>query len=129
MKTVIRNVTIIDSVDPIPKPNSAVIIRNGRIQEICENNDSLTAHVDAHHIDGEQRYLLPGLWDAHVHPDYHSPDDMPLPDQVTLFGHRLRSALLESGMVGFRCAGSHSYMDVAWRRAFESSQYVGPHLF
>ena len=54
---------------------------------------------------------------------------MPLADQVTLFGHRLMAALTESGITGLRCAGAHHYMDVAWKRAFDSGQYVGPRLF
>jgi imidazolonepropionase-like amidohydrolase len=37
--------------------------------------------------------------------------------------------LFDSGIVGFRCAGAHHYMDVAWKRAFDSGQYVGPRLF
>ena len=54
---------------------------------------------------------------------------MPLADQITLFGHRLMAALTESGITGLRCAGAHHYMDVAWKRAFDSGQYVGPRLF
>jgi imidazolonepropionase-like amidohydrolase len=54
---------------------------------------------------------------------------MPLAEQVALFGHRLMTALTESGIVGFRCAGTHHYMDVAWKRAFDSAQYVGPRVY
>jgi imidazolonepropionase-like amidohydrolase len=72
---------------------------------------------------------MPGLWDVHIHPDYLSADEMPLADQVTLFGHRLATALTESGIVGMRCAGTHSFMDVAWKRAFDTGQHVGPRLF
>ena len=72
---------------------------------------------------------MPGLWDVHIHPDYLSLDEMPLADQVTLFGHRLAAALTESGLVGLRCAGAHHFMDVAWKRAFESGRHVGPRLF
>ena len=72
---------------------------------------------------------MPGLWDVHIHPDYLSVDDMPLADQVTLFGHRLTAALTEFGIVGMRCAGTHSFMDVAWKRAFDSGQHLGPRLF
>ncbi len=75
------------------------------------------------------RNLLPGLWDVHIHPDYLSVEAMPLADQVTLFGHRLAAALTESGIVGMRCAGTHSFMDVAWKRAFDSGQHLGPRLF
>ena len=72
---------------------------------------------------------MPGLCDVHIHPDYLSLDEMPLADQVTLFGHRLAAALTESGIVGLRCAGAHHFMDVAWKRAFDSGQHVGPRLF
>jgi hypothetical protein len=51
-------------------------------------------------------------------------DEMPLADQVTLFGHRLAAALTESGIVGLRCAGAHHFMDVAWKRAFDFGQHV-----
>src|SRR5207248_883487 len=49
--------------------------------------------------------------------------------QVTLFGHRLAAALTDSGIVGMRCAGTHHFMDVAWKRAFDSGQHVGPRMF
>jgi hypothetical protein len=42
----------------------------------------------------------PGLWDVHIHPDDLPVDAMPLADQVTLFGHRLATALTEFGIVG-----------------------------
>ena len=80
-------------------------------------------------IDLKGAYLLPGLWDVHIHPDYLSLADMPLADQVALFGHRLMAALTESGIVGLRCAGAHHYMDVAWKRAFDSGQHVGPRVY
>jgi hypothetical protein len=35
---------------------------------------------------------------VHIHPDYLLPDEMPLADQVTLFGQRLAAALTESGI-------------------------------
>jgi len=128
MKTVLANATLIDCVDPTPAPGTTVVIEDGRIREIRRGDTAAPAGDTV--IDLQGAYLLPGLWDVHVHPDYYqSLSDMPLPDQVALFGHRLRSALFDSGMVGFRCAGAHHYMDVAWRRAFESGQYVGPRLF
>src|SRR5499433_3542878 len=76
-----------------------------------------------------RRLLMPGLWDVHIHPDYLSLDEMPLAGQVTLFGHRLAAALTESGIIGLRCAGAHHFMDVAWKRAFDSGQHLGPRLF
>ncbi len=128
MRTIIKNATLIDCVSPIPKPDTTIVIEDKRITEIREGGDEAVG-AEGPVIDANGAYLLPGLWDVHIHPDYHSLSEMPLPEQVALFGHRLRSALKDSGMVGFRCAGSHHYMDVAWRRAFEAGQYVGPRLF
>ena len=129
MKTLLTHATLIDCVVPRPQPDCAVLLEDGRIKEIFRAG-SASKVDDAEVIDLKGAFLMPGLWDVHIHPDYfQSLSDMPLPDQVTLFGHRLQAALFDSGIVGFRCAGAHHYMDVAWKRAFQSGQYVGPRLF
>jgi len=128
MRTILTNATLIDCVNPTPAANASVVIENGRVSEIL--TDGRKAVVgDATVIDLEGAYLMPGLWDVHVHPDYLSLAEAPLADQVAIFGHRLMTSLTESGIVGFRCAGTHSFMDVAWKRAFDSGQYIGPRLY
>jgi len=128
MQTILTHATLIDCVHPEPAPDTTVVLENGRIKDILRGRKA-PAGGGAEVIDLRGAYLLPGLWDVHIHPDYLSLADMPLPDQVTLFGHKLMSALTESGITGFRCAGAHHYMDVAWKRAFDSGQFVGPRLF
>jgi imidazolonepropionase-like amidohydrolase len=126
--TLLTNATLIDCVQPSPQANTSVMIDNGRITEIFSNGRKPAAG-DATIIDLKGAYLMPGLWDVHVHPDYLTLADAPLADQVALFGHRLMAGLTESGIIGFRCAGTHSFMDVAWKRAFDSGQYVGPRVY
>jgi imidazolonepropionase-like amidohydrolase len=129
MRTLLTNATLIDCVQPTPQPGTTVAIGDdGRICEIATGGRALEAG-NAEVIDLAGAYLLPGLWDVHIHPDYLSLADMPLADQVALFGHRLMSSLTESGIIGFRCAGTHSFMDVAWKRAFDSGLFVGPRLY
>ena len=129
MRTLLTNATLIDCVHPTPRPQVTVAIGDdGRITDIIPAGQPIDAG-DAQVIDLERAYLLPGLWDVHIHPDYLTLADMPLADQVALFGHRLMSSLTESGIIGFRCAGTHSFMDVAWKRAFDSGQFVGPRLY
>ena len=128
MKTVLSHANLIDCVDPQVRPDTAVLIEDGRIRAILPSGEAGSVG-DAQMIDLKGGYLMPGLWDVHIHPDYLSLDEMPLADQVTLFGHRLATALTESGIVGMRCAGTHSFMDVAWKRAFDSGQHLGPRLF
>jgi len=128
MRTILTHATLIDCVHPAPAADATVVVENGRISEILTGGRR-PATGDATVIDLAGAYLMPGLWDVHVHPDYLSLAEMPLAEQVALFGHRLMKALTESGIVGFRCAGTHHYMDVAWKRAFDSGQYVGPRVY
>jgi len=128
MKTILSHANLIDCVEPKVRPDTAVLIEDGRIRAILPSGEPGNAG-DARMIDLNGGYLMPGLWDVHIHPDYLSLDEMPLADQVTLFGHRLAAALTESGITGMRCAGAHHFMDVAWKRAFSSGQHVGPRLF
>jgi len=128
MKTILSHANLIDCVAPEVRPDTAVLIEDGRIRAILPGAEAGRVD-DAQVIDLKGGYLMPGLWDVHIHPDYLTIDAMPLADQVTLFGHRLAAALTESGIVGMRCAGTHSFMDVAWKRAFDSGQHLGPRLF
>ena len=129
MRTLLTHATLIDCVHPVAQPDCSVLLEDGRIQAIFQPG-GVPAVGEAEVIDLRGAWLIPGLWDVHIHPDYFNTlADMPLADQVTLFGSRLQSALLDSGMVGFRCAGAHHYMDVAWKRAFASGQHLGPRLF
>jgi imidazolonepropionase-like amidohydrolase len=127
-RTLLTNATLIDCLTPAPAENASVAIEDGRITEIYTQGRKAETG-DATVIDLAGAYLLPGLWDVHVHPDYLPLAEMPLAEQVALFGHRLMTALTESGIVGFRCAGTHDFMDVAWKRAFDSGQFVGPRLY
>src|SRR5215213_7572948 len=128
MKTILSHANLIDCVEPKVRPDVAVLIEDGRIRAILPSTEA-GSMGDAQVMDLKGGYLMPGLWDVHIHPDYLTVDAMPLADQVTLFGHRLAAALTESGIVGMRCAGTHSFMDVAWKRAFDSGQHLGPRLF
>jgi imidazolonepropionase-like amidohydrolase len=128
MRTLLTNATLVDCVHPRAVERATVLIEDGRIREI-RTDGSAPEPSGATEIDLRGAYLMPGLWDVHIHPDYYLPHEMPLADQVALFGHRMMAALTESGITGLRCAGAHHYMDVAWKRAFDSGQYVGPRLF
>ena len=95
MKTILSHANLIDCVEPKLRPDAAVLIEDGRIRAILPSGEAVSAGGDAQVIDLKGGYLMPGLWDVHIHPDYLSLDEMPLADQVTLFGHRLAAALTE----------------------------------
>ncbi len=62
LKVLISNVSIID-VDAGILPNVDVLISGNRIEKI--GKDLSVSHVNE--IDGTGKYLMAGLWDAHVH--------------------------------------------------------------
>ncbi|MFI5210939.1 MAG: amidohydrolase family protein [Gemmatimonadales bacterium] len=61
----ITHVTVIDVVGGGSLPNRTVLIRNGHIASIDTSNAGQPAGMQV--LDGTGRYLIPGLWDMHVH--------------------------------------------------------------
>jgi len=66
--TVIQNITTIDAVNGAHE-NRDVVIRDGKIIKVAETED-LSGIENIEIIDGTGKYLIPGLWDAHVHFSY-----------------------------------------------------------
>ena len=128
MRRVLTNATVIDCVNPRPVKGASVTIENGRIVEVLDGSRSPDTR-QAEVIDVRGAYLLPGLWDVHIHPDYLASTGASIAEQTAIFGHRLMAALTEGGVIGVRCAGAAHFMDVAWKRAFEAGQYTGPRVF
>ncbi len=62
---VISNVTLVDAVNPL-RYNQTVLIDGGRIVDIV-SSDSASEIVAMERLDASGRYLIPGLWDFHVH--------------------------------------------------------------
>ena len=81
MKTILSHANLIDCVEPKVRPDTAVLIEDGRIRAILPGGEPGNAG-DAQMIDLNGGYLMPGLWDVHIHPDYLSLDEMPLADHV-----------------------------------------------
>ncbi|MDB4293407.1 amidohydrolase family protein [Maribacter sp.] len=61
----IQNISTIDPMDGL-KENQTVILKDGKIHKI-ENTATLQLSQKNTIIDGTGKYLIPGLWDAHVH--------------------------------------------------------------
>ena len=62
---IIQNVTIVDAIDGA-RQNQSVVISGDRIIEVGLA-EQVTAPEGAEVVDGSDKYLIPGLWDAHVH--------------------------------------------------------------
>lgn len=82
----IPNVTVIDVAAGVARAGQTVVIADGRITA-CDAAARVRLPAAARVIDGKGRYLIPGLWDMHVH-------DLPHPGVAEQF--------LAQGVTGVR---------------------------
>ena len=128
MRLVLTNATLIDCVDPSPVVGAGVVVEDGRIVDIARGGRAPSTD-GARVIDLEGAYLLPGLWDVHIHPEYVNAPNVTVARQTARFGQNLSRGLTEAGVVGVRTGGAGHFMDVAWRDAFASGGVDGPRVF
>jgi len=64
----IDNISIIDPVDGLLE-NQTVVVKNGKIQKVVPS-DQIKLSEENEIIDGIGKFLMPGLWDAHIHFNY-----------------------------------------------------------
>lgn len=67
--TVIQNITTIDAENRLNE-NQTVVIQDGKIVEVGSSDVLSISDENNQIIDGSGKYLIPGLWDAHVHFSY-----------------------------------------------------------
>ncbi len=90
---VIRDITVIDCAGHGAQPGMSLLISDGRIAAIGPA-ERVKAPANAETLDGRGKYLLPGLWNMHVHLGAYSD------------GKRALSAFLAQGITGLRDMGS-----------------------
>ena len=126
MKLVLTNVNLIDCITPDTVHEASVTLEDGRIVEVLDSRRSPSSH-DARVIDLNGSYLLPGLWDVQV--QWGRSTDSTVAQESVRFGHATSQALTEAGVIGLRTGGVPHFVDVAWREAFGSGQFVGPRIY
>lgn len=62
----VTHVTVIDMTGAPPKANMTVVATGGRITTVAPS-DSVTPPSGATVVDGTGKFLIPGLWDMHMH--------------------------------------------------------------
>jgi imidazolonepropionase-like amidohydrolase len=105
----ITHVTVINPADAEPRRDVTVVIRDGRIVEIGNTTPS-----DAKVVDGRGKFLIPGLWDMHVHLSYTTASALPL--------------LIANGVTTVRDLGSKLPEIDDWRARIGAGVLVGPRI-
>ena len=111
----ITHVTLIDGTDPAPRPDQTVVLRGRHI--VAVGPASATAVPRGSRVlEGRGRFLVPGLWDMHVHSAASAEREFPV--------------YLALGVTGLR--NMHTTVDTALaltsaiRREVAAGRLVGP---
>lgn len=110
----ITDVTVIDGRDSTPRKNHTVVIAGNRIVSVLP---AATARVPvgASVVDGAGKYLIPGLWDMHVHTDVPA-------------GREVLSLYVANGVTGVRDMAGRWDTLRTWQREIAAGRLVGPRI-
>jgi imidazolonepropionase-like amidohydrolase len=128
MSLVLTNAQLIDCVHPQPIAGASVTVEDGRIVEVVDGQRSPGTH-GAQVIDLQGAYLLPGLWDVHVHLEWPRLPSATLAELTVQYAVNATQGLTQAGITGIRTAGVPHFIDVALKRAYATGQLVGPRIF
>src|SRR5579862_5045435 len=115
----ITHVTVIDVTGGASKPDMTVTIRDGQIVEIQEASQKVRIK-DAEVIDATGKFLIPGLWDMHVHTNFG--DWIPDGKEIIL------PLFVANGITGVRDMGGDLHQVKEWRDGVSAGTILGPRM-
>src|SRR6185437_4153445 len=113
------HVNVIDATGAPLQPDMTVIVAERRIVDVAK---SATAHIptNATRIDGRGKYLIPGLWDMHVHTAFG--EWIPPDEKITL------PLFVANGITGVRDMGGDIPVLTRWRAEIGAGKLLGPRM-
>jgi imidazolonepropionase-like amidohydrolase len=123
---ILTHVTVIDVTGSPPKPDMGVVIRDHRIAAISRTS-AVVPPEDAEIVDATGKFLIPGLWDMHVHTGR---KDFFLPLYVAngVTGVRDMGGDIEDPSGELSSLSGRYVQLVLWREAIEEGSLLGPRL-
>jgi imidazolonepropionase-like amidohydrolase len=91
-------------------PHSTVVVRNGVIRAV--QSASVPLPRGSRRIDGRERFLIPGLWDAHTH--------------LSKTGSQSLALFIANGVTGVRDMGGNLDELLSWKHQIAQGTLVGP---
>ena len=117
----IDDVTIIDVKGGPPQVHRCVLVRGDRIVDVANTENCSTGRPEeAVRIDGKGKFLIPGLWDMHVHMVFG--DWFPHGKEVTL------PLFIANGITGVRDMGGELEVLHQWRKEISAGTLIGPRI-
>ena len=116
----ITHVTVIDATGAPPQADMTVIVHDQRITELGKSSE-VRAPVGAVIVNGRGKYLIPGLWDMHVHTVFG--DWLPRDERV------VPPLFVANGVTGVRDMGGELDVLKEWRAQIAAGRLLGPRMF
>jgi imidazolonepropionase-like amidohydrolase len=117
----IAHVSVVDTSSGEIKADQTLVIAGGRIVKIVPA-PAYRHEAGTQVIDARGKYLIPGLWDMHVHVAGISADPK-WSKEVSL------PLLTAMGVTGVRDMGGDLSALRSWRQEIETGKLLGPHIF
>lgn len=114
---IIDDVTVIDASGTPAQPHRTVVVRDGKIEKV---GNRLDGKLKGRHVDGSGKFLIPGLWDMHVHMVFG--DWFPHGREVTL------PLFIANGITGVRDMGGELGVLQQWRKEIAAGTLIGPRM-
>jgi len=116
--------------------DAAVAVEGGRIKAVGPRQDVLAAVAasDARRIDLDGSFIIPGLWDSHIHlgayvPPYEQAFEHEAPGHHMIRCIRKMQDNLRCGITTLRSLGEENDADLLLRDAVEAGEIEGPRIF
>ncbi|MGB2662840.1 MAG: amidohydrolase family protein, partial [Candidatus Acidiferrum sp.] len=118
--TVITDVNIVDVRNGEIHPDQVVIIERNRITTVASRKETRYPRNAATILNARGSFLIPGLWDMHVHLVFG--DWFPRADEISL------PLLVANGITSVRDMGSDLATVQSWRDEIEGGRMLGPRI-
>jgi imidazolonepropionase-like amidohydrolase len=118
--TVITDVNIVDVRTGEIRPDQVVVIERNRITAVGPRKKTRYPRNHPATLNGRGAFLIPGLWDMHVHLAFG--DWFPLAQQISL------PLFVANGITGVRDMGSELETIQSWRNEIEGGRLLGSRI-
>ncbi len=112
---VFTHATVIDATGAPARRDMSIVIVDGRITTLGKTG-KVRVPADAQIIDATGKFLIPGLWDMHIHSGGYEN------------GKKYFPRLIANGITGVRDMGSPLDEILRLRREVEAGEIIGPHM-
>ncbi len=139
---IIRQVNCYDTLSQAFRGNCDILIKDGRIENV--SMERLEAAAGCEIINGESKYLIPGLFNLHSHPQRRhvsmneksgpfrvgaaAVEDLPDTQRMAYAIRNIWTEMLLEGVTTIRAAGSKNCLNIELRDAITNGIICGPNI-